>query len=184
MNDFFIAANRSAFVGDIEVRQIQMKEFDLWDAHAKLIKASLESENYSDEILTTLLETNGLAVIMSLSMVCGVVAEDLFSSDDLLGLIRAMLTINTAYFKKEKRVRKSQFIPADDYTWFDSFQLLVSAGHSPESIMNMTYGAFAAYLKAAQKEYSSKLRAMSNVIRCAQHADRKGFEKFVGQLQG
>lgn len=183
MNDFFLAANRSVFVDDIEVRQIQMKEFDLWDAHAKQIKSALESENYSDEILTTLLEANGLAAIMSLSIVCSIAAKELLSNDNLLSLIRAMLTVNAVYFKKEKRVRKSQAASVDDYTWFDSFQLLVGAGHSHESIMNMTYGAYTAYLKSAQKQYSSRLRAMSNVVRCAQHADRKGFEKFQQNLQ-
>ena len=56
MNDFFLATNRSIKVPildiDIEVRQIQMKDFDTWAMHAEVLKNFIKDKDHSDEILT------------------------------------------------------------------------------------------------------------------------------------
>ena len=70
-----------------------------------------------------------------------------------------------------------------DSTWFDSFQFLISAGHHHQDIMNMTYGAYERYLKAATKDYRSKLQYLTVAIRSAQHADANDFKKFMDELK-
>ncbi len=49
MNDFFLATNRSIKINDIEVRQIQMKDFDTWAVHAEVLKNFIKDQNHSDE---------------------------------------------------------------------------------------------------------------------------------------
>lgn len=83
---------------------------------------------------------------------------------------------------KPKRGRKKA-AQSNESTWFDSFQFLISAGHRPDDIMNMTYGAFDQYLKSAQKDNKNKLQYLSSVIRSAHHANAKEFAKFFEGLK-
>jgi hypothetical protein len=187
MNVFFIASNRALTVEGFEVRQVLVKELDLFSEHASQVKSALKTENYSDEVLIKLFDSHAVAVLKSLSIVCCSTPENLLElkSEQIFMLIKAMLVVNHAYFKVDKRRHTEEASNADaESKWFDTFHTLISAGHSHESVMNMTYGAFTAYLKAAQKQYNMKLRALSNIIRCAQHADSKGFEKLQKSLQG
>ncbi|TCH64205.1 hypothetical protein [Acinetobacter sp. ANC 4862] len=190
MNDFFLATNRSIKVSvlniDIEVRQIQMKEFDIWATHAEVIKNFIKDRNHSDEILTELFKVHGVQVISTIACVTDLDNESLFKlavdEQGFKDLLKAVLLVNQAYFKYEKPKRGSNKQNTES-TWFDSFQYLVSAGHRHQDIMSMTYGAFEQYLKSAQKDHKNKLQYLSSVIRSAHHANAKEFKKFFEELK-
>ncbi|MGD9699464.1 MULTISPECIES: hypothetical protein [unclassified Acinetobacter] len=187
MNDFFLATNRSIAVNDIEVRQIQMKDFDTWATHAEPIKQFLKDKNHSDEVLTELFAAHGVQVISAITCVTDLDNESLFklASDEqrFKELLNAVLIVNQAYFKYEKPKRGAKKAQADESTWFDSFQFMVSMGHQHSEIMEMTYGAFEQYLKSAQKNQRSQLQYLSSVIRSAHHANAKEFKKFFEELR-
>ena len=186
MNDFFLATNRSITLDDIEVRQIQMKDFDIWATHAEVIKNFIKDRDYSDEILTELFTDHGVQVISVITCVTDLDNDSLLklaaNEQEFKQLLKAVLSVNHAYFKyeKPKHTAKKQAIES---TWFDSFQYLISAGHRHEDIMNMTYGAFDQYLKSAQKDHKNKLQYLSSVIRSAHHANAKEFAKFFEALK-
>ncbi|NNH00209.1 hypothetical protein [Acinetobacter sp. ANC 5414] len=186
MNDFFLATNRSVRVNDIEVRQIQIKDFDTWAMHAESLKNFIKDQNHSDEILTGLFKAHGVQVISTMACVTDLNNESLveLAADEqgFKDLLKAVLLVNQTYFKyeKPKHTAKKQAIES---TWFDSFQYLISAGHRHEDIMNMTYGAFDQYLKSAQKDHKNKLQYLSSVIRSAHHANTKEFKKFFEGLK-
>lgn len=187
MNDFFLATNRSISVNDIEVRQIQMKDFDIWATHAEPIKQFIKDKNHSDEVLTELFAAHGMQVISTIACVTDLDNESLFklalNERAFKELLKAVLLVNQVYFKPEKPKRGATKAQTSEATWFDSFQFLISAGHHPDSIMNMTYGAFEQYLKAAQKNQRSQLQYLSSVIRSAHHANAKEFKKFFEELK-
>lgn len=186
MNDFFLATNRSIAVNDIEVRQIQMKYFDTWATHAEPIKQFLKDKNHSDEVLTELFAAHGVQVISVITCVTDLDSGSLFKlaldEHTFKELLKAVLLVNQAYFKYEKPKRGAKKQDSES-TWFDSFQFLVSMGHQHSEIMNMTYGAFEQYLKAAQKNRRSQLQYLSSVIRSAHHANAKEFKKFFEELK-
>ena len=185
MNVFFFASNRSITLDDIEVRQIQMKDFDIWATHAEVIKNFIKDKDHSDEILNELFSAHGVQVISTMACVTDLDNESLFklAADEqkFKDLLKAVLSVNHAYFKyeKPKHTAKKQTVES---TWFDSFQYLLSAGHRHEDIMNMTYGAFDQYLKSAQKDHKNKLQYLSSVIRSAHHANAKENKKFFDDL--
>lgn len=188
MNDFFLATNRSIAVNDIEVRQIQMKDFDTWATHAEPIKQFLKNKNHSDEVLTELFAAHGMQVVSTIACVTDLDNQSLFNlvSDEhaFKELLKTVLLVNQAYFKYEKPKRGAKKnTQTDESTWFDSFQFLVSMGHQHSEIMEMTYGAFEQYLKAAQKNQRSQLQYLSSVIRSAHHANAKEFKKFFEELK-
>ncbi len=183
MNDFFLATNRSIPFDDIEVRQIQIKDFDLWLAHAEPIKSFIKDQNHSDEILTGLFEVHGVQVISTMACVTDLDNESLveLAADEqgFKELLKAVLLVNQAYFKYEKPKRGIK--KKDDSTWFDSFQFLVSMGHQHSEIMEMTYGAFQSYIKAANKLYKQGIFNNAVAARVAQ-SDKKGFESFKKEM--
>lgn len=190
MNDFFLAANRSITVNDVEVHQIQMKDFDQWSVHAEKIKGFLKGKDYSDEILTQLFKAHSIEVLGMCSLATKLPAASLIdlantSEQQFKEVLSAVLQVNGAYFKEDqpKRHNKKQVAKDNDSTWFDSFQLLISAGHNHTEIMNMTYGAYSEYLKSAQKDYRNKLAALTSVVRSAQHASAKELKKFLDELK-
>ncbi len=190
MNDFFLAANRSITVNDVEVHQIQMKDFDQWAVHAEKVKIFLKGKNYSDEILTQLFKTHSIEVLGICSLATKLPVASLIdlattSEQQFKEVLSAVLQVNGTYFKEDqpKRRNKRQAVKENDSTWFDSFQLLVSAGHTHTEIMNMTYGAYSEYLKSAQKDYRNKLAALTSVVRSAQHASAKDLKKFIDELK-
>lgn len=192
MNDFFLATNRSikiAVLGnDVEVCQIQMKDFDTWATHAEVLKSLIKDRDYSDEILTELFAAHALQVISTIVCVTDITKESLLkiavNEQEFKQLLKTVLNVNHAYFKyeKPKRGAKKSTQP-NESTWFDSFQFLISAGHRHDDIMKMTYGAFDQYLKSAQKDHKNKLQYLSSVIRSAQHANAKEFTKFFEGLK-
>ncbi|WP_180131247.1 hypothetical protein [Acinetobacter sp. YH12072] len=183
MNDFFPATNRSIKVNDIEVRQIQMKDFDTWAMHAEVLKNFIKDQNYSDEILTQLFKAHGVQVISTMACVTDLDNESLveLATDEqgFKDLLKAVLLVNQAYFKYEKPKRGIK--KKDDSTWFDSFQFLVSMGHQHSEIMQMTYGAFQGYVKAANKMYKQGIFNNAVAARVAQ-SDKKGFESFKKEM--
>lgn len=184
MNDFFLATNRSVRVNDIEVRQIQMKDFDTWAMHAEVLKNFIKDQNHSDEILTRLFKAHGVQVISTIACVTDLDNESLFKlAADEQGfkeLLKAVLLVNQAYFKYEKPKRAPNKQNTES-TWFDSFQFLVSMGHQHSEIMEMTYGAFQNYVKAANKLYKQGIFNNAIAARVAQ-ADKKGFESFKKEM--
>ncbi len=190
MNDFFLAANRSMTVNDVEVHQIQIKDFDQWAVHAEKVKSFLKGKDYSDEILTQLFKAHSIEVLGMCSLATRLPVASLIdlattSEQQFKEVLSAVLQVNGAYFKEDqpKRRNKKQAAKDNDSTWFDSFQLLVSAGHTHTEIMNMTYGAYSEYLKSAQKDYRNKLAALTSVVRSAQHASAKDLKKFLEDLK-
>ncbi|MCK4088359.1 hypothetical protein HCY58_15075 [Acinetobacter radioresistens] len=190
MNDFFLAANRSITVNDVEVHQIQMKDFDQWAVHAEKVKSFLKGKDYSDEILTQLFKAHSIEVLGMCSLATRLPVASLIdlattSEQQFKEVLSAVLQVNGAYFKEDqpKRRNKKQAAKDNDSTWFDSFQLLISAGHTHTEIMNMTYGAYSEYLKSAQKDYRNKLAALTSVVRSAQHASAKELKKFLDELK-
>jgi len=191
MNDFFLATNRSIKIPvvdtNIEVRQIQMKDFDVWATHAEVLKNFIKDKDHSDEILTELFKAHGIQVISTMACVTDLDDDSLLklaiNEQEFKQLLKAVLNVNHAYFKYEKPKRGSNKNTQTESTWFDSFQYLISAGHRHEDIMNMTYGAFDQYLKSAQKDHKNKLQYLSSVIRSAHHANAKEFKKFFEELK-
>lgn len=190
MNDFFLAANRSITVNDVEVHQIQIKDFDQWAVHAEKVKSFLKGKNYSDEILTQLFKAHSIEVLGMCSLATRLPVASLIdlattSEQQFKEVLSAVLQVNGAYFKEDqpKRRNKRQAVKENDSTWFDSFQLLISSGHTHTEIMNMTYGAYSEYLKSAQKDYRNKLAALTSVVRSAQHASAKDLKKFLEDLK-
>ncbi|MCU4623895.1 hypothetical protein KTJ54_17615 [Acinetobacter radioresistens] len=190
MNDFFLAANRSITVNDVEVHQIQIKDFDQWAVHAEKIKGFLKGKDYSDEILTQLFKAHSIEVLGICSLATKLPATSLIdlatiSEQQFKEVLSAVLQVNGAYFKEDqpKRRNKKQIAKDNDSTWFDSFQLLISAGHTHTEIMNMSYGTYSEYLKSAQKDYRNKLAALTSVVRSAQHASTKDLKKFLEDLK-
>lgn len=184
MNDFFLATNRSITVNDIEVHQIQMKDFDTWATHAEPIKQFLKDKNHSDEILTELFAAHSMQVISTIACVTDLDNQSLFklASDEqaFKQLLKAVLLVNQAYFKYEKPKRGAKKQDSES-TWFDSFQFLVSMGHQHSEIMEMTYGAFDGYVKAANKMYRQEIINSAVAARVAQ-TDKKGFESFKKEM--
>lgn len=183
MNDFFLATNRSIKLKDIEVRQIQMKDFDQWLKHAEVLKNFIKDQNHSDEILTELFKAHGVQVISTIACVTNLNQKAIFdlAADEqtFKELLKAVLLVNQAYFKYEKPKRGVK--KKDDSTWFDSFQFLVSMGHQHSEIMEMTYGAFQGYVKAANKMYKQGIFNNAVAGRVAQ-SDKKGFESFKKEM--
>lgn len=183
MNDFFLATNQSIKINDIEVRQIQMKDFVTWAMHAESLKNFIKDQNHSDEILTRLFKAHGVQVISTMACVTDLDDESLveLAADEksFKELLKAVLLVNQAYFKYEKPKRGIK--KKDDSTWFDSFQFLVSMGHQHSEIMEMTYGAFQSYVKAANRLYKQGIFNNAVAARVAQ-SDKKGFESFKREM--
>ena len=196
MNDFFIAAGRSLNleVDDVslEVRQIQMSQFDLWVGAADPIKNMLGNvSDYSDEILNKLMQKHLIECVVMLQLITDLDHQAILNTahdqEVFIQLLQTGLKANQPYFvdkePKSKRRKKRNETNDQGSTWFDSFQLLVSNGHSHDSIMNMTYGAFKLYAEAVVKREKQSIATQSNIIRMAQHAAAKQFKSFIDELK-
>lgn len=187
MNDFFLANNESlshTFVDHkIEVRQVQIKSLNSFAMHAEPLKEALE--NYSVETIKPIINSHiyqimGLCSLVT-SLDLNVFAGQADNHDAIAELVLKIIEVNEAYFKKEEKRAKPR--NKKEYSWFDSFQYLMSANHLNEDIMNMSYGAFVAYLKVAQRDENQKLRALATAVRMAQHAKKSDFEKYLKGLE-
>lgn len=190
MNEFFLVNNRSITIGDINIRQLCMHNFDEWGLAAQAVKGYLKG--HSDEINGELLKAHTSHVFTLLSKSTHLDETALISMAEaseslLIQLVGAMIKVNDAFFSekesKRKSRRKSQSKNADQANWFDSFQLLIESGHHSADIMQMTYGAFISYLKAAQKQRSQNLLTNTHLMRAAQHAKDKAYAKLTDELK-
>jgi len=189
MNEFFLANNRSITIGDIAIHQLCMHDFDEWGPAAKAVKDYLKT--HSDEIDTELLKAHLSHVLTLLSKSIRQDETALISMAEaseslLIQLIDAMIKVNDAFFRekesKRKRRRKLQSSEGDQTSWFDTFQFMIESGHRHEDIMQMSYGTFTGYLKAAQKNHAAKMRTQTNLMRAAQHANAKAFAKLIDEM--
>nr|WP_250852452.1 hypothetical protein [Acinetobacter sp. ANC 5414] len=125
MNDFFLATNRSINLDDIEVRQIQMKDFDTWATHAEVIKNFIKDKDHSDDILNELFSAHGTQVISMMACATDLDNESLFklalNEQAFKQLLKMALLVNQAYFKYEKPKRGIKKNTQTESTWFDSF---------------------------------------------------------------
>lgn len=196
MNDFFIAANRSLSLEiddvSLEVRQIQMSQFDLWVGAADPIKNMLGNvSDYSDEILKKVIQKHLIECVVILQLITDLDHQAILNTaqdqEVFIQLLQTGLKANQAYFvdKEQKSKRRKKRTETNDQgsTWFDSFQLLVSNGHSHDSIMSMTYGAFKLYSEAVVKREKQSIATQSNIIRMAHHAAAKQFKSFIDELK-
>lgn len=189
MNDFFLAEGRSISVpigkSEITVKQFKMHNLDVWFPAAIAVKTFLEKKDYSDEILTKLFTSHGLQVLHLLELTTGKKQAELMQHVDdeqsFKLLIKTMLEVNVAYFKEPKPRQRTKS-GEEQPSWFNAFQFLADHGHQHSEIMQMSYGCFMNYLKAAQKVNMDDKKLDANVIRAAHHSDKKGFEKFQSEL--
>lgn len=190
MNEFFLANNRSITIGDITIHQLQMHDFDEWAPHAKVIKDYLKTQ--SDEIYKTLFKAHTAEVVTLLSKSThqdetALITMAEASESTLAHLIEVVIGVNDAFFgekePKRKRGRKSKRKDAEQSNWFDTFQLLINAGHRHGDILQMSYGTFTGYLKSAQKLQSANMRMQTNLMRASQHANAKAFAKLIEELK-
>ncbi|RKG50355.1 hypothetical protein D7V68_03660 [Acinetobacter cumulans] len=185
MNDFFMASNRPIKVGELSVHQLQMHNFDEWSSVAQVIKDFLN--NHPDETTSKLFEAQAFEstqlIAHSLKYSIEQVIE-LFKSDERLitQLLDTVIKVNDAFFSEPKPKHRDDVDPRKKSSWFDVFQVLVSNGHQPESIMQMSYGSFSYYLKAAQKAERLKMRNLAIATR-AQNAINKKFDAFIKSLE-
>ncbi|MEB3753815.1 hypothetical protein [Acinetobacter sp. MD2(2019)] len=190
MNDFFLAKNATLTLNynnqDFEVRQVQVKDFDLWLSVAEEVKNLVDTKNYSDEFLQSLFEQAPIQCLQLVSIVTDIPEQLML--DCILPALKLVLTVNEAFFheqaekQKSSRGRRNQQSTSDESSWFDLFQLLVRYGHSHESIMNMSYGTFKKYVSACIKQQKNEALGDLNTMRVAQHADKKGVERYVDSL--
>ena len=185
MNDFFIASNRPVKVGDLLVHQLQMHNFDEWSGAAQVIKDFLN--NHPDETAQMIFDAHSFESTQLIAHCLQHSIEqviDLFKKDDSLNvlLLDAVIKVNDAFFFEPKPKHRDDVDPRKKSSWYDVFQLLVSNGHSHESIMQMNYGSFRNYLKAAQKAERMKMRNLAIATR-AQNAINKKFNEFIKSLE-
>src|SRR5690606_36052155 len=100
MIDFFLATNRSIKIIEVEVRQIQMKDFDTWAVHAEVLKNFIKDQNHSDEILTGLFKAHGVQVISTITCVTSLNQKAIFDlaadEQNFKELLRVVLLVNQA----------------------------------------------------------------------------------------
>lgn len=187
MNDFFLLNNESlphVFIGqNIEIKQIQIKNLNQFAYFADPIK---QLESYSVEtikpiILTSIIQIMGLCSLVT-SLDPETFSKHIGNQDAIADLILKIIQVNEAYFKEEKP-KKQQRENQKKYSWFDSFQRLISDGHRQDDILNMSYGAFIEYLKAAQRRESQRLKTIAIATRAAS-AKNNDFDRFVSGLDG
>lgn len=187
MNDFFLLNNESlphVFIDqNIEIKQIQIKNLNQFAYFADPIK---QLESYSIEtikpiILTSIIQIMGLCSLVT-SLDPETFSKHIGNQDAIADLILKIIQVNEAYFKEEKP-KKQQRENQKKYSWFDSFQRLISDGHRQDDILNMSYGAFIEYLKAAQRRESQRLKTIAIATRAAS-AKNNDFDRFVSGLDG
>lgn len=187
MNDFFLLNNESlphVFIDqNIEIKQIQVKNLNQFAYFAEPIK---QLESYSIETIKPIILTNIIQIMGLCSLVTSLDPETfskhIGNQDAIADLILKIIQVNEAYFKQEKP-KKQQRENQKKYSWFDSFQRLISDGHRQDDILNMSYGAFTGYLKAAQRCESQRLKTIAIATRAAS-AKNNDFDKFVSSLDG
>ncbi|WP_212388492.1 hypothetical protein [Acinetobacter junii] len=186
MNDFFLLNNESLpymFIGqNIEIKQIQVKNLNQFAYFADPIK---QLESYSIETIEPLIEANIIQIMGVFSLATTLDPEyftkHLGNTSDIAELILKIIEVNEDFFKKDELPKRPIQQKAESASWFYSFQYLISCGHRSDDILNMSYGAFIEYLKAAQRRESQRLKTIAIATRAAS-AKNNDFDKFVSGL--
>lgn len=182
MNDFFYVSNSKLSVEinetQIFVRQFQMKEINQFVSMANPIRQELSS-GIDHAIKQHLIYS--LSLVSMLSDLNIELATKLLGSDydKYKELLEKIIEVNSAFFSE--KVKESEEESSD--TWFDILQHLVKAGHRPDDVMDMTYGAFIGFCKAINKQCINEVINTANITRTAHHADNRSYEKFTNEMK-
>lgn len=182
MNDFFLALNSTSKYDDVEVRQVLVSELDQWAQFAEPVRLKLNLD-YSHDKLFEIFESLKFQILMicSLSTDVTVVKPDILNDkNELIELLKVVIDVNYAYFIQEINNMNAS---SKNYTWFDSFQYLISKGHSHSEILNYSFGAFSEYLKAAQRYERNSLLTLGNTMRVSYHADKAAYSKYADNMK-
>ena len=164
MNDFFLANNDTQSVEidkdySIDVRLVLVHEINLTERFAGPIREALR-EKWAIGDLHEIINKNQVACTTLITHLTTLTAENTVKIKDsapekFIEIFEMLIKVNQDYFKKNKDKKQKQ---DSESTWFDSFQYLIANGHRHSDILNYSFGAFIAYVKAVQK---SELATMS-----------------------
>lgn len=187
MNDFFLLNNESlpyVFIDqNIELKQIQVKNLNRFAQFAEPIK---KLESYSVETITPLIVSNMIQIMGVLSLTTTIDADyftkQLENTSDIAKLILKVIEVNEAIFKKEESSRHQGQQETESSSWFNSIQYLVTVGHRPDDILNMSYGAFLRYIEAAQRNERQNIKNTAVAVRMAMNTSEQEWKKSINQL--
>ena len=187
MNDFFLLNNESlphVFIDqNIEIKQIQIKNLNQFAYFAEPIK---QLESYSVETIKPIILTNIIQIMGLFSLVTTLDAEyftkQLGNTSDIAKLILKTIEVNEDFFKKDELPKRPIQQKAESASWFYSFQYLISCGHRPDDIMNMSYGAFLKYIEAAQRNERQNIKNTAVAVRMAMNTSEQEWKKSINQL--
>ncbi|WP_336937863.1 hypothetical protein [Acinetobacter modestus] len=188
MNDFFLLNNESlphVFIDqNIEIKQIQVKNLNRFAQFADPIK---KLESYSIESITPLIDTNMIQIMSVLSLATTLDAnyftDILKNTSAIAELILKVIEVNEAIFKKDELSKRPTQLETESASWFYSIQYLVSAGHRPDDILNMSYGAFLKYIEAAQRNERQNIKNTAVAVRMAMNTSKQEWDKSIKQLE-
>ena len=187
MNDFFLLNNESlphVFIDqNIEIKQIQVKNLNQFAYFADPIK---QLESYSIEtikpiILTSIIQIMGLCSLVT-SLDPETFSKHIGDQDAIADLILKIIQVNEDFFKKDELPKRPTQQKTESASWFYSFQYLISCGHRPDDIMNMSYGAFLKYIEAAQRNERQNIKNTAVAVRIAMNTSKQDWEKSIKQL--
>ncbi|QOW46454.1 MULTISPECIES: hypothetical protein [Acinetobacter] len=189
MNDFFLAENRTYSVeldedSSVELRQFIVGEIDKIEVFAYPIRKALKKD-WATEDLHTVVDNNQIAATMLLESLSNLTFEAASkikdaAPDKFIEIFEMLLIVNKTYFEQDEVKKNNK--NDDKFSWFDSFQTLISKGHKHEDILNYSFGAFMEYLKAAQRHEQNHILSRSVAMRVAYHADKKGFSSYTNEV--
>ncbi len=187
MNDFFLLNNESlphVFIDqNIEIKQIQVKNLNRFAQFADPIK---KLESYSIEMITPLINTDLIQIMGMLSLATTLDPEyftkHLGNTSDIAKLILKIIEVNEDFFKKDELSKRPMQQKTESASWFNSIQYLVYAGHRPDDIMNMSYGAFLKYIEAAQRNERQNIKNTAVAVRMAMNTSEQEWKKSINQL--
>ncbi|MCH7386623.1 hypothetical protein MMO39_04815 [Acinetobacter modestus] len=188
MNDFFLLNNESLpykFIDqNIEIKQIQVKNLSRFAQFADPIK---NLESYSVETITPLIVINMIQIMGVLSLTTSINADyfiqQLGNTSAIAELILKVIDVNEAIFKKEASLHRQDQQETESASWFNSIQYLISAGHRPDDILNMPYGAFLKYIEAAQRNERQNIKNTAVAVRMAMNSSKQEWDKSIKQLE-
>ena len=187
MNDFFLLNNESlphVFIDqNIEIKQIQIKNLNQFAYFADPIK---QLESYSIETIKPIILTNIIQIMGVFSLATTLDAEyftkHLGNTSDIAKLILKIIEVNEDFFKKDELSKRPMQQKTESASWFNSIQYLVYAGHRPDDIMNMSYGAFLKYIEAAQRNERQNIKNTAVAVRMAMNTSEQEWKKSINQL--
>ena len=188
MNDFFLLNNESLpyiFIDqNIEIKQIQVKNLNRFGQFAEPIK---KLESYSIETITPLIDTDLIQIMGVFSLVTTLDADyftkQLENTSAIAELILKIIEVNEDFFKKDELSKRPTQQKTESASWFYSFQYLISCGHRPDDILNMSYGAFLKYIEAAQRNERQNIKNTAIAVRIAMQSSKQEWEKSMKQLE-